>query len=61
MCETIIASGVSRPLRVVLTMTDDPAWESETRRIDANFLSDHLEGELGSFTYLVAGPPSGSL
>jgi ferredoxin-NADP reductase len=45
-------------MRVVLTMTDDPAWEGETRRIDAELLRDHLEGELGSFTYLVAGPPA---
>jgi ferredoxin-NADP reductase len=45
-------------LRVVLTMTDDPEWEGETRRIDADFLRDHLDGELDSFTYLVAGPPA---
>jgi ferredoxin-NADP reductase len=45
-------------LRVVLTMTEDPAWEGETRRIDADVLRDHLDGELGSFTYLIAGPPA---
>jgi ferredoxin-NADP reductase len=45
-------------LRLVLTMTDDPDWEGETRRIDADFLRDHLNGELDSFTYLVAGPPA---
>jgi ferredoxin-NADP reductase len=45
-------------LRLVLTMTEDPAWEGETRRIDGTLLRDHLEGELGSFTYLVAGPPA---
>ena len=45
-------------LRLVLTMTEDPAWEGETRRIDAELLGNHLEGELGSFTYLVAGPPA---
>ena len=44
-------------LRVVLTMTDDPGWDGESRRIDAAFLRDHLEGDLGSYTYLVAGPP----
>jgi ferredoxin-NADP reductase len=44
--------------RLVLTMTDDPAWEGETRRIDADLLRDHLDGELDSFTYLVAGPPA---
>jgi hypothetical protein len=34
-------------------MTDDPAWEGETRRIDADLLRDHLDDELASFTYLV--------
>jgi ferredoxin-NADP reductase len=45
-------------LKLVLTMTDDPGWDGETRRIDAEMLRDHLGDELGSFTYLVAGPPS---
>ena len=45
-------------LRVVLTMTEDPAWDGEKRRIDAEFLGDHLDGELDSFTYLIAGPPA---
>lgn len=44
-------------LRLVLTMTGDPAWEGETRRVDADFLRDHLEGDLDDYTYLVAGPP----
>jgi ferredoxin-NADP reductase len=45
-------------LRVVLTMTEDPAWEGETRRIDADVLGDYLDGELDSFTHLIAGPPA---
>jgi NAD(P)H-flavin reductase len=44
-------------IRVVLTMTEDPGWEGETRHVDADFLRDHLENDLGSYTYLVAGPP----
>jgi ferredoxin-NADP reductase len=44
-------------LRVVFTMTDDPGWDGETRRIDASMLRDHVDADLGSFTYLVAGPP----
>ena len=44
-------------LRVVFTMTDDPGWDGETRRIDAPMLRDHLDADLGSFTYLIAGPP----
>jgi ferredoxin-NADP reductase len=44
-------------IRVVLTMTDDPAWEGEARRIGADLLRDHLGDDLESLTYLVAGPP----
>jgi ferredoxin-NADP reductase len=44
-------------IRLVLVMTDDPEWEGETRRIDADVLHDHLDGELGDYVYLVAGPP----
>ena len=44
-------------LRVVLTMTEDSSWEGETRRVDADLLRDHLDDELGAFTYLIAGPP----
>ena len=45
-------------IRVVLTMTDDPGWEGETRRLDADVLRDHLDEELGAYTFLVAGPPA---
>jgi len=45
-------------LQLVLTMTDDPAWDGESRRIDAGFLHDHLGDELQSLTYLIAGPPA---
>jgi ferredoxin-NADP reductase len=44
-------------LRLVLTMTDDAGWDGETRRIDADMLRDHLGDDLGSFWYMVAGPP----
>jgi ferredoxin-NADP reductase len=45
-------------LRLVVTMTADPGWEGETRRIDGEFLRDHLDEDLKSFRYLVAGPPA---
>jgi ferredoxin-NADP reductase len=45
-------------LEVVLTMTEDPGWEGETRRIDAELLHDRLGDELHSLTYLIAGPPA---
>jgi ferredoxin-NADP reductase len=51
-------AGAHPNLKLVLTMTDDPGWDGETRRIDAEMLRDHLGDELDSFTYLVAGPPS---
>lgn len=44
-------------LRVVLTMTDDPGWEGEQRRIGAELLGDVLGGRSGSSTFLIAGPP----
>jgi ferredoxin-NADP reductase len=43
-------------LRVVLTMTDDPGWDGESRRVDEGMLRDHL-GELDRYTFFVAGPP----
>jgi NAD(P)H-flavin reductase len=39
-------------------MTEDPAWDGETRRIEAELLRDHLGDELQSLTYLIAGPPA---
>ncbi len=45
-------------LRVILTMTDDPSWTGESRRLDASTLRDLLGGELASFRFLVAGPPA---
>ena len=44
--------------RLILTMTDDPGWEGEQRKIDAAFVRDHLEGDLNQYTFLVAGPPA---
>jgi ferredoxin-NADP reductase len=44
-------------VRVVLTMTQDPDWDGESRRIDGEFLRDHLDGDLTAYTYLAAGPP----
>jgi ferredoxin-NADP reductase len=44
-------------LQVVLTMTQDPSWDGESRRIGADLLRDHLGDELQSLTYLITGPP----
>lgn len=43
--------------RLVLTMTDDPEWPGETRRIDAHVLRQHVGECLDDATFLVAGPP----
>jgi ferredoxin-NADP reductase len=43
--------------RLVLTMTQDPGWEGETRRLDARFFRDHFGDAANGSTYLVAGPP----
>jgi ferredoxin-NADP reductase len=44
-------------LRLILTMTEDPDWEGEARKIDAQFFKDYLEEDLNQYTFLVAGPP----
>jgi ferredoxin-NADP reductase len=43
--------------QLVLTMTNDPSWDGETRRIGPELLRDHLADDLGSYAYLAAGPP----
>ena len=49
--------GTLPDFRLVLTMTDDPGWEGETRKVDAAFVRDHLDGDLNAYTFMVAGPP----
>jgi ferredoxin-NADP reductase len=44
--------------QLVLTMTEDSSWNGETRRIGPDLLRDQLADDLGSYTYLVAGPPA---
>jgi ferredoxin-NADP reductase len=44
--------------RLVLTMTQDPGWSGETRKVDAAFFKDYLGDDLNRFTFLVAGPPA---
>ena len=43
-------------LRVILTMTDEEGWDGETRRLDAEVLSELLGGVEGK-QFFVAGPP----
>jgi ferredoxin-NADP reductase len=44
--------------RLILTMTQDPGWEGETRKVDAQFFNEHLGEDLNQYTFLVAGPPA---
>jgi NAD(P)H-flavin reductase len=44
--------------RLVLTMTQDPGWEGETRKVDGGLVKDYLENDLERYTFLVAGPPA---
>jgi ferredoxin-NADP reductase len=43
--------------KLILTMTEDPDWDGESRHIDAQFFADYLGEDLNAYTYLVAGPP----
>lgn len=43
--------------RLVLTMTDDPDWDGESRKIDAAFFRDYFGERVGDLTYLIAGSP----
>jgi ferredoxin-NADP reductase len=55
--ELVELERVLAGFRLVLTMTADPGWDGESRKIDAHFFEEHLEGDLNQYTYLVAGPP----
>jgi ferredoxin-NADP reductase len=44
--------------RLVLTMTDDPDWDGERRRMDAQFFRDHVGDVIGDATFMIAGPPA---
>jgi len=44
--------------RLVLTMTQDPGWEGETRKVGAELVKDYLGDDLDRYTFLVAGPPA---
>ena len=44
--------------KLVLTMTQDPGWQGETRKVDGEFVRDYLDDDLNRYTFLVAGPPA---
>jgi ferredoxin-NADP reductase len=47
-----------RDVRLILTMTQDPGWDGETRKVNTRFFHDYLGDDLNEFTFMVAGPPS---
>ena len=50
--------ALDRGSRALKALTDDPGWDGETRRVDAAFLAEHVEGELNESAFMVAGPPA---
>jgi ferredoxin-NADP reductase len=44
--------------RLILTMTQDPGWDGESRKVDAEFVQAYLGDDLNQFTFMVAGPPA---
>jgi ferredoxin-NADP reductase len=50
--------GALPNFRLILTMTQDPGWEGETRRVDPELVKDYLDDDLNGYTFLVAGPPA---
>ena len=43
--------------KLILTMTQDPGWEDESRKLDEELINVYLENDLNEYTFLVAGPP----
>lgn len=43
-------------LKLILTMTEDPNWHGEKRRIDAQFIKEYFPN-INSCSYYVVGPP----
>jgi ferredoxin-NADP reductase len=56
--ELLELEGDNPNLDLVLTMTDDPSWEGESRRIGPELLQDRLGDEWLDLTYLITGPPA---
>ena len=44
--------------RLILTMTQDPGWDGEARKVDGELVKHYLGDDLNTYTFLVAGPPA---
>jgi ferredoxin-NADP reductase len=56
--ELLELEGDNPNLDLVLTMTDDPSWEGESRRIGPELLRDRVGEDWQRLTYLITGPPA---
>lgn len=43
--------------KLILTMTDDPNWQGEKRKVDAQFIKDYFPN-VNAQSYMVVGPPA---
>ncbi len=43
--------------KLILTMTDDPAWSGEKRKVDSNFIKEYFPN-VNAQNYMVVGPQS---
>jgi ferredoxin-NADP reductase len=43
--------------RLILTMTQDPGWDGESRKIDPDLLREYLGETFDEVVFMVAGPP----
>jgi len=46
----------NKNIKIILTMTQDPEWKGENRRVDAQLIKDYIK-DLNSSTFMTAGPP----
>lgn len=44
-------------MELILTMTQDPSWGGENRRVDGAFIKSYLSGDVNSYSYFLSGPP----
>jgi ferredoxin-NADP reductase len=44
--------------RLILTMTQDPGWDGESRKVDGEFVKHYLDDDLNQYRFLLAGPPA---
>ena len=44
--------------RLILTMTQDPGWDGETRKVGVQFVKDYLGEDLNQYVFMIAGPPA---